>query len=71
MFNLAAMNPFLIRTFFLVVHIVANIALVSYLVNFDLGESSLRFVLFILIMAILVLLFAKHLISFIQFIKSH
>ena len=71
MFNLAAMNPLLIRTFLLTVHIVANVALVSYLVNFDLGESSLRFVLFILIMAILVLLFAKHLISFIQFIKSH
>lgn len=64
------MSLLLIRTFLLALHVVANVALVTYLVSFDLTGGSLRFVLFILIMAILVLLFARHLISFIQFIKS-
>ncbi|HMU11587.1 MAG TPA: hypothetical protein PKC54_16355 [Ferruginibacter sp.] len=64
------MNSILYRTVALVMHAVLNLVIVSYLVRFDTTGSWVNFTAFIAAMLVLLILFIKHLVSFIYFIKS-
>ncbi len=66
----ANMNALIIRTLAFLFHILLNVVLVGWLVNYDLTGSWLTFTGFILVLMILLVLFFKHLVSFIYFIKS-
>lgn len=64
------MNSILYRTVALVMHAVLNLVIISYLVRFDTTGSWVNFTAFIAAMLVLLILFIKHLVSFIYFIKS-
>ncbi len=64
------MNSILFRTVALVMHAVLNLVIVSYLVRFDTTASWVNFTAFIAALLVLLILFIKHLVSFIYFIKS-
>lgn len=64
------MNSILYRTVALVMHAVLNLVIVSYLVRLDTTGSWVNFTAFIAAMLVLLILFIKHLVSFIYFIKS-
>ncbi len=64
------MNSILFRTAALVMQAVLNLVIVSYLVRFDTTASWVNFTAFIAALLVLLILFIKHLVSFIYFIKS-
>jgi len=64
------MNAFVLRTIAIVLHAVANFLLVTYLLNADITGSWLYFTGFIVLIAVLLFLFIKHLVSYIYFIKT-
>lgn len=64
------MNKLLIRTGALLLHAAANIFLVTYLTNFDITGSWLAIAGFVIVMGVLLVLFIKHLLSFLYFIKT-
>ena len=63
------MNALLLRTFFLLLHAVANFLIVTTLLNYDLTGSWLYFTAFIAIVLLLIIIFVKHILSYINFIK--
>jgi hypothetical protein len=63
-------NKLLLRVILISVHIFLNFILISYLMSFDVTGSWVKFSLFILLVISLLILFIKHLISFILFLKS-
>ena len=65
------MNKLLFKVVFILLHIISNFILISYLMSFDLTESWIKFSLFLLLVIILVILFVKHLLGFLLFIKSN
>ena len=64
------MNTLLLRTFFLLLHAVANFLIVTTLLNYDLTGSWLYFTAFIAIVLLLIIIFVKHILSYINFIKT-
>ena len=64
------MNQVAIRTILLILHATANFILISWVYNFDLTGSWLRFFGFIAGVLLLLFLFIKHLLSYIYFIKT-
>ena len=65
------MNKLLFRVVAILLHVIINFILISYLVSFDLTGSWIRFFLFLFLVIILVGLFVKHLLSFLLFVKSN
>ena len=63
-------NETLYRVVAISLHMFLNFILISYLMSFDWTASWLRFAGFLAIVLVLFLLFVKHLLSFITFIKS-
>ena len=64
-------NALMLRTTALVVHIFLNVIVISYLVSYDPTGSWIRFAVFIAALLVLLILFVRHLVSFISFIKSN
>jgi hypothetical protein len=65
-----SMNKLLIRIAAILVHAAANFLLITWLTNFDISGSWLAVGGFIILLAILLLLFIKHILSFIYFLKK-
>ncbi|HWJ92235.1 MAG TPA: hypothetical protein VNR87_14055 [Flavisolibacter sp.] len=63
-------NQTLYRVIAISLHMFLNFILISYLMSFDWTASWLRFGGFLIILLVLFLLFVRHLLSFIAFIKS-
>jgi LPXTG-motif cell wall-anchored protein len=64
------MNNLFIRVAAFLLHIVLNAVIVAYVTNYDISGSWLSFIGFLLLALLLLFLFIRHLISFIQFIKT-
>jgi ABC-type nickel/cobalt efflux system permease component RcnA len=64
------MNTLFVRTAVLLLHAIANFALVSYLLNFDISGKWVSFIGFILLILVLVYLFIRHIVSYIYFVKN-
>ncbi|HEU4634418.1 MAG TPA: hypothetical protein VFS22_10555 [Flavisolibacter sp.] len=64
------MDSFIIRVAALLAHAFLNIVIVSYLTNLDISGSWLRVSVFLIILFILLVLFIKHFISFINYLKT-
>jgi hypothetical protein len=64
------LNNFILRLIAIILHAILNFVAVNYLTNFDLTGSWLIFIGFILVLFVFFLLFIKHLLSFIYFIKN-
>ena len=68
--NTKTSNQLFIRTAALLLHAVLNFIFISWLTNFDLTGSWLRFTGFVLAILALVYFFLKHIVSFLQFVKK-
>jgi hypothetical protein len=64
------MNILLMRVVAILLHAVANFLLVTWLTNFDISGSWLAAGGFVVLLAILLFLFIKHILSFIYFLKT-
>ena len=64
------MNQLLFRTFLLLLHLVANFVLISYVFRYDITGSWIGFIGFIILAFFLFYLFIRHLISYINFTKT-
>ena len=64
------MNNLIIRASALLIHILVNVILITWLMQSDLTGSWLTFAGFILLLLVLFYLLVIHLISFFQFIKT-
>ena len=64
------MNSVILRFSAVLLHILANVLIVVYFTDFDLTGSWLKFIGFILLILVLLFLFIRHIVSFINFIKS-
>ena len=64
------MNSLFLRVGALLAHVILNIVIVAYATDYDVSGSWLAFIGFLILLFILLALFLKHLISFIQFIKT-
>ena len=65
-----SMTNLIVRTAIMILHVVLNIFIVTYLTNFDLTASWLLITGFIIIVLILISLLIAHIVSYIHFIKS-
>ena len=65
------MNNKILRTAALLIHALLNIVITSWLTNFDITGSWLMVIVFVLTLFVLVVLFVKHILSFINFLKTH
>ena len=59
------------RTVAILLHAVINFFLVSWMLKYDITGSWAGFVLFIVLCLLLLILFIKHLISFIKYLQSN
>ena len=64
------MNNLIIRAAALLIHILVNVILITWLMQSDLTGSWLIFAGFLLLLLVLFYLLVIHLISFLQFIKT-
>lgn len=64
------LRPLILRLLAVILHALLNFIAVSYLLDFDITGSWLVFIGFVLLVFLLVSLFLRHVISFIQFIKN-
>jgi hypothetical protein len=64
------MNNTPLRAAAILLHLLLNFFLVSWLMDFDLTAGWIRFVLFLTVWLLLLLLFVLHMISFIRFLQS-
>jgi hypothetical protein len=64
------MNTFFFRIGALLLHALLNIIMVSWLTNYDITGSWLAVTGFLCLLFLLAILFIKHLLSFIQYIKT-
>lgn len=55
----------------ILLHAAANFLLITWLTNFDITGSWLTLAGFIVLLALLLLLFIKHILSFIYFLKTY
>lgn len=65
------MDRMILRVGLIMLHALANIVVVSYLVNYDITSSWLATISFVIILFILLTLFIKHIMSFIKYIKTN
>jgi hypothetical protein len=68
--NRPAIHKLLLRTIALILHAGLNVLLVTWFTNYDITESWLLTIIFILLVLLLAALFIYHLLSFIQFLKT-
>ena len=64
------MNQFFLRTGAILVHAFLNIILVSWITRYDISGSWLAVIGFILLLFVLLILFLKHILAFIHYIKT-
>jgi hypothetical protein len=64
------MNNTPLRAAAILLHLLLNFFLVSWLMDFDLTGGWIRFALFLTVWLLLLLLFVVHMISFIRFLQS-
>jgi len=64
------MNNLAVRICILLLHFIASILLLTFLVDYDITGKWIKFIGFIILMLLLLFLFVKHLISFYYFIKT-
>jgi hypothetical protein len=64
------MNTTFLRTFLLLLHAAANFLLVTWLVDFDITGSWIRFIGFIVLLLALLYFFIRHVLSYIYFLKT-
>lgn len=64
------MNKTPLRAAAILLHLLLNFFLVSWLMDFDLTGGWIRFVLFLTVCLLLLMLFVLHMISFIRFLQS-
>ena len=64
------MNNSYLRFFVLVLHALANVAVIAFFTNFDLTGNWFAFGGFIIALLVLLLLFVQHLLLFLRFIKN-
>lgn len=64
------MNNTLLRLALLLGHIIANVVLVAWFTSYDITGSWLSFLVFVAAMMVLLFLFIRHLLLFIQFLKN-
>jgi len=64
------MNKLITRTLALLFHALLNVFLISYITDFDVSGSWLGFTGFVLFLLLLLFLFVRHLLIFIQYIKT-
>ena len=66
-----ATNTLIFRIAVLIVHALLNVIVVTSLLDYDLTGSWLVFAGFVLLLLVLAILFIRHLLSFISFIKKY
>ena len=64
------MNTFFFRTGAILLHAVLNVILVTWITNFDITGSWLAVIGFMILLFLLLVLFLKHILSFITYIKT-
>jgi hypothetical protein len=64
------MNNLAIRTIVLILHALLNFIVISYTLDYDITGSWMRMVLFSLLFLTLLYFFVRHIISYVQLIKS-
>jgi hypothetical protein len=64
------MDAIYFRVGAILAHVILNIIIISWIVNFDITASWLRVAGFAALLFILLVLFIKHLISFINYLKT-
>ncbi|MBC7950106.1 MAG: hypothetical protein H7Y42_19640 [Chitinophagaceae bacterium] len=64
------MNTLLIRIGALLLHALANFFLLTYLTDYDLTGSWLAIGGFVILLVVLLVLFIKHILSFVYFLKT-
>lgn len=64
------MNTTIFRIAALLIHALVNIAIVVFLTGYDITGSWFRVIGFIIILFVLLVLFIRHIFSFIQFLKT-
>ena len=65
------MDNMFLRAVAIILHALANFVAVSYLLNYDITSSWLATICFVVVVLLLLFLFIKHIVSFINFIKTH
>lgn len=61
----------IVRTFLILIHAFINFLLVSWVLQYDITGSWMGFTLFIILCLLLLVLFVKHLVSFIKYLQSN
>ena len=64
------MDAIYLRVGAILAHVILNIIIISWIVNFDITGSWLKVAGFAAVLFILLVLFIKHLISFINYLKT-
>ena len=64
------MNSVFTRTSLLVLHAIASVILLTYIVKFDISGRWLSFVGFVLLLFALMYLLVRHIISYVSYIKT-
>ena len=59
------------RTLAILIHGLINFLLVSWMLQYDITGSWIGFTLFIILCLLLLVLFVKHLVSFIKYLQSN
>jgi len=64
------LNSFILRVAAIIIHAILNFIAISYMVNFDITGSWIKFVAFTLAVFGMFYLFLLHIVSFINFLKK-
>ena len=64
------LNSFILRVAALIIHAILNFIAISYMVNFDITGSWIKFIAFALVVFGMFYLFLLHIVSFINFLKQ-
>ena len=64
------LNSFILRVAALIIHAILNFIAISYMINFDITGSWIKFIAFTLVVFAMFYLFLLHIVSFINFLKQ-
>ena len=64
------MNNIVLRTILLILHVLLNFFIVSFLMDYDITGSWLRMILFILLLIVLLYFFILHIFYYSKLLKS-
>lgn len=64
------LNNFILRIAAILIHAILNFIAISYMVNFDISSSWIKFIAFTVAVFFLFYLFLLHIVSFINFLKN-